>query len=109
MINKPSNLEECFKKLERDLSLDDLTAIPKLSKQQLCRLHNNLGRWIRNNFKLWEGGPLKDYFEGLGLHHPDDMSGVIIESFWHHLRGEPLEVERQIQKYKDFWAKSENQ
>ncbi len=105
MLNKkiPTNLEECFQKLEMDLPLSDLKAISQMSKQQLYRLHHGLGRWIRNNWKLWQGGPLKDYFNGIGLHHPDDMSGVIIESFWHHLRDEPLEIERQVKEYQDFW------
>ena len=105
----PVNLEECFSILKNDLSAKDLTDIAAMDQKQLCRLHHNLGRWIRNNFGLWERGPLNLFFLGIGIAHPDDMSGIIIESFWHHLKNEPLELEKQIKFYQDFWKKSENQ
>lgn len=104
-MNKPSNLEECFEALKADLPKEDLELLPKMSEGELARLHHNLGRWIRNNWDLWQGGPLQNYFMELGLHHADDMSGVIIKSFWHHLRGEPLELDKQIKLYQDFWSK----
>lgn len=105
----PNNLYECFAALHSDLSKQDIVAITKMTETELCRLHHGLGRWIRNNWGLWTEGPLKDYFNQLGLHHPDDMSGVIILSYWRHLRGEPLQLEEQIKEYQDFWKKSENQ
>lgn len=108
-MKPPSNLEECFKALKMELSPSDINKIMFMKMEELCRLHHNLGRWIRNNWGLWaDDGPLKDYFNGIGLHHADDMSGLIIESFWHHLRNEPLEIEKQVKEYQDFWAKSEN-
>lgn len=104
-MNPPENLKDCFDLLEEDLSIKDIIEIKGMTREQLYRLHHSLGRWIRNNWNLWTEGPLKDHMNNLGLHHPDDMSGLIIESFWHYLRKEPLEVARQIQEYKDFWKK----
>jgi hypothetical protein len=104
-MQKPSTLEECFSSLKEMLSEEDLRALPQMTKNELSRLHHGLGRWIRNNWDLWQGGPLAEYFKTLGLHHPDDMSGLIIESFWHHLRNEPLDIVAQIKGYQDYWHK----
>lgn len=99
----PSNLDECFDLLKKELSPQDQIEILNMSKDELCRLHNNLGRFLRNNWKLWHVGPLKDYFNNIGIYHADDMSGIIIESFWRHLRKEPLDLDKQIIFYKEFW------
>lgn len=109
MQKLPSNLEECFEVLKNELQQEDLCAIKFMQQKDICRLHHNLGRWVRNNWKLWESGPLTKFFNELDIHHADDMSGIIIESFWLHLRNEPLELERQIKFYQDFWKKPENQ
>lgn len=109
MNELPKNLDDCFSMLESELCSGDLECIVEMKQEDLLRFHHNLGRWIRNNYKLWEEGPLTSYFNDMGIHHPDDMSGIIIESFWHHLREEPLELERQIKEYQDFWKKPENQ
>jgi hypothetical protein len=98
----PTNLEECFKVLKDFLSADDLAFIKKNHKN-VSALHHTLGRKIRNEWGLWSGSELKQYFEKLNLPHPDDMSGVILHSFHLHLNGLPLEVEKQIKKYQEYW------
>ena len=70
--------------------------------------HHSLGRWIRNNWGLWKKeGTLYAWFVGLGLHHADDMSGVILTSFWRHMNGKDLDIEGQVKHYQDYWAKVE--
>jgi hypothetical protein len=103
-MSLPSNLEEAFAQLKIDLLPSDQIEIMNMPKEKLCRLHTNLGRWIRNNWKLWQSGPMTKYFNDLGIHHADDMSGIVIESFWHHLRNEPLDLDKQVAYYKEFWA-----
>jgi hypothetical protein len=102
-MKNPSNLEEAFEVLKDDLAPNEQIEIMNMPKEKLCRLHSNLGRWIRNNWKLWQDGPMKIYFNNLGIHHADDMSGIIIESFWHHLRNEPLDLDNQVNYYQEFW------
>jgi len=104
MTNKPSNLEEAFLVLKKELDPADQIEIMNMPKEKLCRFHHGLGRWIRNNWELWKGGPMTKYFNELGIHHADDMSGIIIESFWHHLKNEPLDLDNQIKYYQEFWA-----
>lgn len=102
----PNNLDECFEELTAFLSSAEQTKLKNFHKEDLCLYHHGLGRWMRNNWKLWEGGVLKDYFQSLGLSHPDDMSGVIIESYWNHLNAQPNDLEDQVKHYLDFWKKN---
>ena len=45
-------------------------------------VHHSLGRWIRNNWGLWENDSiLKFNMVKLGFIHPDDISNYIIEEF----------------------------
>lgn len=62
----PTNLEECFKVLKDFLSADDLAFIKKNHKN-VSALHHTLGRKIRNEWGLWSGSELKQYFEKLNL------------------------------------------
>ena len=52
-----------------------------LFKEGALAAHTSLGRWIRNEWELWEGSKLKDNIEKLGFTHPDDMSNYIIEEY----------------------------
>lgn len=47
--------------------------------------HFGFGMWIRNNWNLWGGSRLSIYFNQKGIHHPDDMSGIILVSYHRHL------------------------
>ena len=51
-------------------------------------VHHSLGRWIRNNWGLWneEDNELKTNLKKLGYIHPDDMSNYIIEQYIEHLK-----------------------
>ena len=108
-MSLPTTLHEAFDILKSDLTPAEQIDIISMTKKDLYRMHNSLGRWIRNNWELWHNGPITIYFNSLGIYHADDMSGIIIESFWHHLRNEPLEIEQQVQFYKDFWAQKKEQ
>jgi TPR repeat protein len=106
----PTNLEESFVALENLLKPEDLAAIKSGTEDDLIQYHFGLGMWMRNSWDLWAGGPLAKYFENLGLHHPDDMSGLILTAFWRHLNGRPLELDAEVAHYQAFWfeaAKSE--
>lgn len=99
----PTNLEECFKELHKIAFDKDLAEIKSRPENDMIEFHHTLGRRIRNEWGLWSGGPLQDYFKGLGLWHADDMSGVILTSFYRHLNNLPLDIEGQVKYYLDYW------
>lgn len=70
--------------------------------------HHQQGRWIRNNWKFWaeEKSDLKDWFNSIGITHPDDMSGIILTSFYRTLKGEPINLDIQVEGYKKYWSEN---
>ena len=80
----PSNLKEAIVKLDNDLSEEDKQF---LLENGALSVHHTLGRWIRNNWGLWdEQSELKLNMTKLGNIHPDDMSNFIIEEYIKHLK-----------------------
>jgi hypothetical protein len=59
--------------------------------------------WLRNGWWLWHGSRLSQYFNKLGIQHPDDMSGIILASYYRRLRQQPLRVTDQIELYQTYW------
>ena len=79
----PTTLAEAHAELERVLSPEVLAKIDAMpSETELWKHHFGLGTSIRNSWGLWQGGPLAEHMKQLGFHHPDIMSGVILETFW---------------------------
>ena len=99
----PVNLEECFVELKKMLHPELINEMRRGTEDDMIRYHHGLGMWIRNNWGLWGGSRLAKYFNSLGLFHPDDMSGIILDSFWRHLHGKPLEIEERIQHSQAYW------
>ena len=61
--------------------------------------------WVRNNWGLWSGGELAQWFYAHQIYHADDMSGIINESYERRINSKPLELDLQIQKYHKHWEK----
>lgn len=101
--NNPTTLKECFSALDEILDIKEKAKILDMQEDDLSKLHHSLGRWMRNNWSLWSGGQLKDYFNKLEINHPDDISSIIITSYWRYLRSEPLNVEAQVEKHLNYW------
>lgn len=100
----PTSLNDCFATLKRILSSREVAELKGRSETEVARYHHGLGRWIRNYWGLWTGqGPLFGYMRELGLTHPDDMSALILTTFWRHLHGEPLRVQAEVELYQAYW------
>ena len=111
------HLRECFDKLDANLAPLDKATIRASSKKDLIRFHHSLGRWIRNECRLWADGTadvqediqkildagyvihkvedtlLRKIAEGedegidYSLNHPDNASGVILDLYHDYLNG----------------------
>ncbi|TVR31510.1 MAG: hypothetical protein EA390_06395 [Balneolaceae bacterium] len=105
----PKDLNDSFDQLNIILKQDDIDSLRALkSEEDLWQYHFGLGLWMRNNWRLWGGSRLSTYFNDLGIYHPDDISGIIITSYWRHLNNLPLELDAQIKYYQDFWENAAN-
>jgi hypothetical protein len=101
----PKNLEDCFKELEKMLPPDLIAEMKTETEDNMVKYHRGLGMWMRNNWGLWSGSRLAKYFNALGIRHPDDMSGIILDSFWRHLNNKPIQLKEQIRYYQNYWKK----
>lgn len=100
----PKTLNECFAQLNAELDPKMIKKIKEGSEENLAQYHFGLGMSIRNRWGLWAHSPLAQSLAAMGAQHPDDMSGIIIESYWRHLNGLPLDVDKQLDKYNAYWA-----
>lgn len=113
----PTTLEECFELLT-EFFKHDISAINEMSENKfMSSTHFSSGMFIRNNWFLWwypnhnsdkwpkEQPKLNQYFNSIGITHADDMSGIILTSFYRHLKGENLKLNEQIKIYHKHWIK----
>ncbi|TXF90886.1 hypothetical protein FUA23_03560 [Neolewinella aurantiaca] len=100
----PTSLEESFVELDKMIN-DPLKSWIRCIDDGAfsARVHLSLGMHLRNNWGLWLGSPLHQSFRKMGLHHPDDMSGVILDSYQRRLKGEDIRLQEQIDSYTTFW------
>ena len=100
----PKNLADCHRTLNTLLSDSTQQKIMAMTESEFTSsAHFGLGMWIRNNWGLWGGSRLEEYFIKRGIWHPDDMSGIILTTYWRYKHGQPLGVKKEIKKYKEYW------
>jgi hypothetical protein len=100
----PDDLRDAFRVLERELSADDLAQFQRMEFREVSGLHFGIGMGIRNSWGLWSGeSAIASDLKRRGLRHPDDMSAVILESFWLYRHGYPLRLAEQVRFYRDYW------
>jgi hypothetical protein len=77
----------------------------RATEDDMIDYHMGFGMWMRNNWGLWGGSRLAEFFNGIGIHHPDDMTGIILHSYWRKLHGKPIDLDGQVKHYKEYWQK----
>ena len=106
----PTTLAEAHAELERVLPAETLAEIDGMTSEcEMVRYHFSLGLSIRNGWGLWHDSPLARYMQQLGFTHPDDMSGVILETFWCKRHGTDFRLEERAmapQKAKEAFEKA---
>lgn len=105
--NKPVNLEEAVEQLKiihHDSTKQKIIAMTE--DEFIASAHMGLGMWVRNNWGLWKGNELAESFNSIGIYHPDDMSGIILTSYYRELHEQEWKVDEQVKYYQDYWKKS---
>ncbi len=99
----PVDLASAIARLDALLSPEDIETLRGGTEEDMARYHHGLGTSLRNGWGLWGGSPLAVWFNDRGIHHPDDMSGIILTSYWRHLNDIPIDLESQIRPYQRYW------
>lgn len=105
----PCNLDEAVLALGETLSPEDEEYFKDWSEEKFVpSLHHNIGRWVRNNWGLWdEKSKLHKWFKAIGIWHADDMSGIILTSYYRKTHNLPIRLREQIQHYVEYWQVQE--
>ncbi len=100
----PRDLEDSLAELQRMLKPEDVQRMREGTEDDMVQYHLGLGTWLRNNWGLWRGSRLSEWFNARGIHHAEDMSGIILDSFWRRLQGKDIDFEGQTKSYRAYWA-----
>jgi hypothetical protein len=110
----PQDLHECYRELDRMLHPDakeylagTLAGLSETEEElfDLNMGHMGLGMYLRNYWGLWIGSRLAQYFADMDVTHPDDMSGIILDSYKAYLRNEPYDLKGAVKKHQEYWKK----
>jgi len=99
----PKDLEDAHHELEKILEPADIEKMKNGTEKDMSLYHHDLGMWLRNNWKIWKGGRLSKYFNNMGVHHPDDISGIILDTFWCKLNNKSFRLQERIRFYQEYW------
>jgi len=106
-IHIPINLEDCFAQINSFWNDSTKIQVKNWKEDEFtAKVHLGFGMWLRNNWRLWGGSRLSKYFNDLGIYHPDDMSGIILDSYHRYLNNKEIKLEEQIKYYQDYWENS---
>ena len=102
----PANLDEAFVELD-DLSPDAAKAKFTNAPEEVVakKLHFGLGRWISVYWNFIEGSRYVEYLRNLGITDPDHMIQFTIVSYHRYKNNKPLDVEGQVEMYKELREK----
>lgn len=106
----PTDLEDAFKQIDSFWSDSTKQMVANWSEDEFsAKAHMGFGLWMRNNWGLWRGSRLSKYFNDKGIYHPDDMSGILLDSYHRYLNNKDLELDKQIKSYINYWKKAEKE
>jgi hypothetical protein len=84
---RPADIDQAMKCLDTHWSHETKQRFAALSAKEVIMTHFGMGMWIRNNWGLWAGGPLRAFFVAREVTHPDTMSGLVLDAYWLRSRG----------------------
>jgi hypothetical protein len=102
----PPDLDGALLELDQIMGRKGRAEVMRIKEKGMIEYHHGLGTWLRNNWLRGES-PLKEYFRQLGIHHRDDMSGIILDSYWRKLHNRPIDLEGQVRSYQNYWKNQE--
>jgi hypothetical protein len=106
----PKDLNDCFRRIDALWNDSTKQKVKSWTEDEFSgRAHLGFGMWMRNNWQLWAGSRLSSYFNTLGIYHPEDMSGIILDSYHRHLTKRALDLPAQVHYYQAYWKKARQQ
>jgi len=79
--------------------------IRKVPRAELMVDHMGMGMALRNGELNQRDSEVVNYLKRKGIYHRDDFSTIVLLSVNRKLRGDTIDLKRQIQDYREYWAK----
>jgi len=93
----PKSITESVAELKRTLPPATVSRWRSSPESIISDSNLSLGTWVRNQWiRGKSSNSLSKYFLSQGVYSPDDMSFVILTSFWRDLHGQPMNIEKQL-------------
>ena len=100
----PNTLPQAFAALDQQLGPAQKTAFKSAQElEAVTNMHMSLGLYIRNEWFRSGKSKLVVQLRGLGARSLDDVSSVVLTSYWRYINGRPLGVEAQCACYAAWW------
>lgn len=99
-VDISQNLDSCFIKMSDILTEEDIDNFKNTAEDEVPKYHFTIGRLIRNNCGLLAESALAQYFRDKGIDGPDDMSEIVLESFYLYLNKKDFQIDERIRQYQ---------
>jgi len=96
----PKDLDDSIRELKKISDPENIAQLKSKEEKDLIQYHHGLGMYLRNRWihgLQCERSRLGQYFLDLGVTHPDEMSSIIIKSFWRHLNEKDINLKEQLE------------
>ena len=92
----PRTLAEAHDALARLVAPELVRELASRTEEEIRADDLRIGLWMREFWGLWNRGALRDHLAGLGLLHPDEMSELVLVTWWRHIHDRPLRVDEEV-------------
>jgi hypothetical protein len=114
----PKNLDDAITLIAATLPVTEVAKIANLSEREFMSMtHHGLGQHLRNSWLLWwypENSILNwpqtcpdivKFFNEKGIYHGDDISSIILTSFYRKFQNRDIDLDGQVRYFIDYWKK----
>jgi len=103
----PKELNFSFEHLNKNWDSKEIEIFKNYSENDTIfrDYHFGIGLYLRNNLLRHhdESDNLTKFFDSIGIYHYDDMSSIILTSYQRYLNNQNIELESQVNKFKEYW------
>lgn len=96
----PKDLDDALDQLDRIMGEERRAEVLKIEEDGLLFNYMGLGAGLRKDWGLWAESRLAQYFNRVGIEHPDYMLAIILCSYWRKVHGKPIDLEGQVREYQ---------
>lgn len=101
----PHSLSEAFAALDQHLSSEDRHEFKTQPEgKATTQAHMGVGLYIRNEWFRAGNSKLVGILREAGAKSMDDMSGMVLTSYWRHLNNKPINLKEQGACYTRWWT-----